>query len=626
MHERTALLDLERKIGASFPLTNEQRDVVQASPEARLLIDAAAGTGKTAVACARVAHLIEEYGVEPTNIWLISFTRPAVAEIRKRIFDYVGPRAYSIKIATLDQQAFQIVQGFEAPSDKRLFRGYDYTIESAIGLVSNAKSEIREAIGFLEHLLIDESQDVVGKRADLILEVLRLLNPECGVSVFFDPAQAIYHFSEPALERFTLPDLIRSSKSLKFLDKVLTKIHRTNSTNLLSIFQQTRVTVLSARLPGASKLSKVKEDILKFADSSLGKDILDGIASRDDLLVLFRTKGEVLKTSALLSAADTNHRVRISNTPACVHPWVALMFWDFTDRLLTKSTFDALVVQRLGISVMDTRTEEMWSMLKRAAADGKEVVNMHQLRRVLSRPRPPIEFASPDIGTTGPIIGTIHASKGREAPEVHLHFNDTDNRDSGLDEEASVLFVGATRARTSLKIGDGFPWMRTLPSNRAFHIDFSKRNPACIEIGMAGDLDPLGQASQSLYHDSKHVCHSQEVLASLCGSIFKLSANTDKTRNYTFRLIHNEEVVGHLNQQVNADLFEVGKKMNGKTRQKPGTTIYDIWSLGCRSLVLSVENTGLQTLFPPFNESGIMLAPVICAFPTVKFFSYGGKR
>ena len=37
------------------------------------------GTGKTAVACARVAELIDK-GVNPAGIWLISFTRTAIRQ------------------------------------------------------------------------------------------------------------------------------------------------------------------------------------------------------------------------------------------------------------------------------------------------------------------------------------------------------------------------------------------------------------------------------------------------------------------------------------------------------------------------------------------------------------------
>ena len=44
----------------------KQQSVITTAPDARLLVGAGPGTGKTAVACARIAKLIDTDGVEPT--------------------------------------------------------------------------------------------------------------------------------------------------------------------------------------------------------------------------------------------------------------------------------------------------------------------------------------------------------------------------------------------------------------------------------------------------------------------------------------------------------------------------------------------------------------------------------
>ena len=54
-----------------------QREVIDAPLEDRILVGAGPGTGKTAVACARVSQLIDQGGLEPSRIWLISFSRNA---------------------------------------------------------------------------------------------------------------------------------------------------------------------------------------------------------------------------------------------------------------------------------------------------------------------------------------------------------------------------------------------------------------------------------------------------------------------------------------------------------------------------------------------------------------------
>jgi len=92
-----------------------QRQVIDAPHTDRLLIGAGPGMGKTAVACARVSQLIDQHGLEPSRIWLISFTRTAVREIRDRIATYLedASAAFAVRIATLDSHAWAIHSGFD---------------------------------------------------------------------------------------------------------------------------------------------------------------------------------------------------------------------------------------------------------------------------------------------------------------------------------------------------------------------------------------------------------------------------------------------------------------------------------------------------------------------------------
>lgn len=609
--------------------TPEQDQIVKAAPGDRLIVSAGPGTGKTAVACARVAFLID-HGIEPTNIWLISFTRTAVKEIRDRIYGYVGGKAYGIRIATLDQQAFQLVQGFTSSTDERIFHSYELNIQKAITLIQSGREEIIDFLGSLEHLVVDEAQDVVGQRAEMLVTLIRMLSPSCGVSVFGDEAQAIYGFSDDGGTKIgekTLPEVLQTAEDLKFRTLHLHTIHRTSSDTLLAIFRDTRSVVLSAKLHGQEKLKQVRQDIERFCDSRLGQEFLAGIENRDDVLVLFRRRGEALKASTALTRSQILHRVRISRSPSCLHPWIGLVFWDYCEKRISRNDFEKRWGDRLGDGGGAGTSESIWGLLARYAGDGRDVVDVRVLWQVLSRPRPPIEFVAAEIGVRGPIVGTIHASKGREAAVVHLQLSSETPPDSDLDEEARVLFVGATRARLSLKLGEGYEWMRTLSdSGRAFNIDYRKKHPANAELGMDGDLDVLGQASHRFFTKADAVLHSQEVLKSLIGKQVFVKATADPDLGFVYRLRHGEDLIGHMSLDVNRDLFRIGKLMNSKMHLRPGPNIYDVPCLAVRSLVLAAENTGMQSLLPPFDESGIMLAPVICGFPTVMFFEYSKKK
>ena len=370
----------------------------------------------------------------------------------------------------------------------------------------------------------------------------------------------------------------------------------------------------------------MRETIAQLADSNELKATNLGINELGDgALVLFRTRAEALQASQFCTVP---HSLRLSGKGATLPPWLAICFGDFRKSHMSKQEFTERWLAKVETTCPPAYgPAEAWERLVRLGGSRDGSLDMRRLRARLGRQSPPVELANMEFGLPGPVIGTIHASKGREADRVLLlvprepEFESPEQE----NEETRVLFVGSTRARQELQIGDAQKAGTSIVGNRrAYRVKGYKNPAAMVEIGKPEDLfvaGLVGTSSASL----QECTDAQEWLTTHSSALVSMKVQTDRDRNWNYKVIaqNSEQFVALLSDNFKNDIWKIANRMaesSGKKIHAP-YSINHVRTFGSRSIVLSTDDPVLETLHSPWKESGFVLAPRLAAFTKVFFRS-----
>lgn len=605
-----------------------QRIVFEGDEDVCLLVEAGPGSGKTAVACKRVAWLVEKCDVEASKILLVSFTRTAVRELQIRIESHatVPLNVAGVRIVTLDSFTWQVVSGLGDVEPDMKFASYEDSIMTFTDLLKTKDKGVLDFLGELEHVIVDEAQDLVGARADLVIELVRSLPECCGVTVFGDSAQAIYGFTDDSGSKIKQPstttmDRIVSGELPGFEEINLENNHRTSDIKLRELCSEGRQKLLRLKEGTADSWKWMRSLIKEKAHGEANDENKDELRGRTDALVLYRSRAEAIMASSMLWSDGIVHKLRMSGIPARIHPWIGRVFGDFVEDTVREGDFMALWSAR--VSADGAGAAAAWKLLKRYAWEQGGMVRLAKLRSVLGRSRPPLDFLVDERDLPGPIVGTIHASKGREAAEVRLmlpseKFVDREMAAARLAEEERVLFVGATRARERLLVGKGMStYAKESPKGRVFRtakkdINTGKRQ---VEIGLEGDVSAAGMVSGPFSQTEAEKL--QTWLWENQNAMVGLESRYQHDDGASFLYDGRDETatrIGRMSPAFGYDLFAIAKEIGCN---RPGANIRNLRMVGVTTAVIGEADR--DAAHSPWKQSAFVLLPVITGFPKVFF-------
>ncbi|KZE10888.1 MULTISPECIES: UvrD-helicase domain-containing protein [Sphingomonas] len=583
--------------------------IAGASASARMLVDAGPGTGKTEIAARRLAGLVRRE-LSPSQLLVLSFSRSAVRTLTQRIGRIgetdarVVEELRHLSIRTFDSWAFRMLRLLGEAPQTLITRPHDHNIAALTELMGgDRRDDVRRFIGDRRHIVVDEFQDLPGVRGDLVLALLALLAPRgqegCGFTILGDPAQAIYGFASGAREDgtpFPTPkqywDEVGRLYDGELTHGSLVRNHRAEAS--LAQTSSSLRTVLLGDRPEREKLRVMLAAISALPEPAkpLGRGLLEA-ATGGSRAILTQTNGEALRVLQALYGQETEAtavpvRLHAGRHTALPPAWIGALLRKARSTSVPRSQFGRIHTHladawgkegcaRLGLPV----EEVAWLRLARAsgAAEDANAIDMAQLRDRLTWPD-----AFPDdqpVAEGGVIVTTVHQSKGMEFDAVTLlEPKERQKRDDGVEddpgERASVAYVGMTRAGRTLERAPAGQIYRV-----PVHWDFAdgRRRLSCwrkrwinMEMGLRGDIDPLGFADPELLGGAEGVEALQALLLTEAATLpgRKVMLCKHRAGDHAEWHIHLQEgnkpgrLLGRTANQLSKDLLKVLHKKGYK--------------------------------------------------------------
>lgn len=506
----TLLVEMQEKLRATkavefferFRSSEEpaQWEVAKAPFDQHIMVNAGPGAGKTFVLVGRIAHLIREQNIDPSQIIVLAFNRAVVFEIRRRIrelFKSLGYAAYAgrLRVSTFHALALRSLarEGVEIPRD-----GMQTLLSDFATRLAKDPSFAQRVAGGARCVLVDEFQDVTDDVYQVIKHLHAGSGSRAGVMVIGDDDQDILRwqrkndgsaqqFSEKYFDQFAhefggeyfreflLGVNFRSGTSIVERSQLMISgfFERTSRS------QRLKTSRLRARTGASAGACQAIEWGGRNWDEAVAQTatMLEGLAGREgeSTAVLCRSNAEVAEAHRLLSQSLPNLTVQgAANLRVSELRHVGL--WLDHLRELAARSDDALSEDlRQGIV---TRMLQADGIPEWSRPDTSDVVLDH-LWRLCCRERsfPHLssliqfveELRTDELvrlsgvvdGASTAVVSTLHKVKGLEFDNVVILPSAIQFGSSGRDrlgpdlagdaaEEARLLYVGMTRAKKNL--------------------------------------------------------------------------------------------------------------------------------------------------------------------------------
>ncbi|ABW19570.1 UvrD-helicase domain-containing protein [Alkaliphilus oremlandii] len=569
--ERVSISSQENEIKREI-LEDKQEDVIVADPTTKILVNAGPGTGKTYTLIERIKYLTLEEGINPENMMILSFSKAAIGEIHKRLSkDIEDDVSYwdlnLVDIRTFDSFATYVMKAIDQDYDLS-GKGYEERIELCIEEIKK-HSDIFSSI---EHVIVDEIQDLVGVRARLVQTILE--HVDCGFTLLGDLCQSIYdHQVKDQLDEID-SEKFNKWLRLKYKDEIKEYEFINNHRQIKELAEETLNIRKSILMDTEEEQERaLLSSIERFPILSEYKKIRNSMEESNlkNACFLCRTNGQALKVSSYLHDQEIYHKVQRPSNFKLLKPWLGKVFSLFEKVIIDYDEFE-VAINKLNLEeTLDIKA--VWEELKTIEAQRASHLNIEDF--VLNLSTKKHLFDSLCIqGVSNFTVSTIHRAKGREFDQVVLLNDDilSYKEENGIRNEIKTYYVAVTRPKFKIyrsTFGEKALYMRKVntASNRWVETQrhrFTKKVfIQNIEVGKEYDIDATSFINENILSPYNSPKENQEYLLNNVKSGEPVVLKKQVIDNDVYYYIyHDDHVIGSMSLQFTEDIYRTYKKIN----------------------------------------------------------------
>lgn len=424
-------------------LSANQLEIIKDSGNQYIVVAAGPGSGKTRVLVHKLASLLLTEDVKHEQLLMLTFSRAAATEFKKRLIDLIGNAANFIEIKTFHSYCFDLLGRVGS-----LFES-EKIISTAVNKIRSGEIEpfrITKSV-----LVVDEAQDMNKEEYELV-KVLMEQNEEMRVILVGDDDQNIYGFR--GADSAFMQSLVSEKAATKYQ---LTENYR--STENLVSFANNWAATISKRLKTEPGVAKQQQngfiDITQYTNNNIIVPLanhISQIALSGSTCILTKTNEDAMLVSGLLLQKGIQTKLIQSNDGFNLNNLYELRYFsdqisNHTESPLINEEDWADAKRQLNIHIHNSSKRELVNAIIKAFEDSntaKKYKSDWNSFLLESKVEDFLNIESELVYTS-----TIHKAKGKEFDNVFLLLS---NFTPETDEHKRQLYVAITRAKSILSI------------------------------------------------------------------------------------------------------------------------------------------------------------------------------